>query len=127
MTGIDIYFALFQYRCLLTSFFYMNVCNGLLSERTAKKQPSTVKSTDVSLIRRHAIKANGEIEVQLHSFLLSVDCVSNVTAHAQKPDFVFRRTGRVHLNRQGSQFSRIQAAEVCASAVMLDTPCSEVV
>jgi hypothetical protein len=35
-------------------------------------QPSTVKSTDVSLIRRHAIKANGEFEVQLHSFLLSV-------------------------------------------------------
>ena len=49
-------------------------------------------------------------------------------AHAQKPDFVFRRNGRVHLNRQGSQFSRLLAAEVCASAVvMLDTPCSEVV
>ena len=52
-------------------------------------------------------------------------------AHAQKPDFVFRRNGRVHLNRRGSQFSRVLAAEVCASAVvmvvMLDTPCSEVV
>ena len=92
--------------------------------------------------------------------------------HAQKPDFVFRRNGRVHLNRQGGavqstagsrgvrisgsnagytmfrgsvkgtgyplhlnrrerggrQFSRLLAAEVCASAVvMLDTPCSEVV
>jgi hypothetical protein len=31
-----------------------------------------------------------------------VDCVSNVTAHAQKPDFVFRRNGRVHLNRRGA-------------------------
>ena len=42
--------------------------------------------------------------------------------------FVFRRKGRVHLNRQGRQFSRLLAAEVCASAVvMLDTPCSEVV
>jgi hypothetical protein len=52
-------------------------------------------------------------------------------AHAQKPDFVFRRKGRVHLNRQGRQFSRLLAAELCASAVvmviMLDTPCSEVV
>ena len=49
-------------------------------------------------------------------------------AHAQKPDFVFRRKGRVHLNRRGRQFSRLLAAEVCASAeVMLDTPCSEVV
>ena len=36
--------------------------------------------------------------------------------------------GRVHLNWRGRQFSRILAAEVCASAVvMLDTPCSEVV
>ena len=58
----------------------------------------------------------------------SVDCVWNVMAHAQKPDFVFRRNGRVNLNRRGRQFSRLLAAEVCASAVvMLDTPCSEVV
>jgi len=57
-----------------------------------------------------------------------VDCVSNMTAHAQKPDFVFRRNGRVHLNRQGRQFSRLLAAEFCSSAVvMLDTPRSEVV
>jgi len=49
-------------------------------------------------------------------------------AHAQKPDFFFRRNGRVHLNRRGLQFSRLLAAEVCASAVvMLDTPRSELV
>ena len=49
-------------------------------------------------------------------------------AHAQKPDFVFRRNGRVHLNLRGRQFSRLLAAEVCASAVvMLDAPRSEVV
>jgi hypothetical protein len=60
-------------------------------------------------------------------FLL-VDCVWNVMAHAQKPDFVFRRIGRVHLNRRGRQFSRLLAAELCASAVVMqDTPCSEVV
>ena len=47
-------------------------------------------------------------------------------AHAQKPDIVFRRNGRVHLNRRGRQFSRLLAAEVCASAVvMLDKPRSE--
>ena len=57
-----------------------------------------------------------------------VDCVWNVMAHMQKPDFVFQRNGRVHLNQQRCQFSRLLAAEVCASAVvMLDTPCSEVV
>jgi len=52
----------------------------------------------------------------------------NVMAHAQKPDFIFRRNGRVHLNRRGRQFSRLLAAEMCVSAVViLDTPCSEVV
>jgi hypothetical protein len=39
-------------------------------------------------------------------------------------NFVFRRNGRVHLNRRGRQFSRLLAAEVCSSAVV---PCSEVV
>jgi hypothetical protein len=49
-------------------------------------------------------------------------------AQAQKPYFVFRRNGRVHLNRRGRQFSRLLTAMVCASAlVMLDTPRTEVV
>jgi hypothetical protein len=57
-----------------------------------------------------------------------VDCVWNVMTRAQKLDFVFRRNGRVHLDRQGRQFSRLLAAQVCVSAlVMLDAPCSEVV
>jgi len=30
------------------------------------------------------------------------DCVWNVMEHEQKPDFVFRRNGRVHLNRWGA-------------------------
>ena len=54
------------------------------------------------------------------------NCVWNVMAHAQKPDFVFRRNGRAHLNRRGRQLSRLLAAEVWPSAVvMLDTPCSD--
>ena len=40
-------------------------------------------------------------------------------AHAQKPDGVFRGNGRVHLNRWGHQFSRLLAAEVCASAFIV--------
>ena len=57
-----------------------------------------------------------------------VEASWNVMAHAQKPDLFFRRNERVHLNRRGRQFSRLLAAEVCASTgVMLDTPCSEVV
>ena len=58
-----------------------------------------------------------------------VEHVWNMMAHAQKPDLVFQRNGRVHLNRWGDHFSQLLAAEVCASAVvmvvMLDTPCSE--
>jgi hypothetical protein len=54
-----------------------------------------------------------------------VDCVRKVMAHSQKQEFVFRRNRRVYLNRQGHQFSRLLAAEVCASeVVMLDTRCS---
>ena len=57
-----------------------------------------------------------------------IDASWNVMAHAQKPDFVFCRSGRVHLNRRGRQFSPILAAGVCVSEiVMLDTLCSKVV
>ena len=58
-----------------------------------------------------------------------VEASWNVMAHTQKPDFVFRakRTSPFK-SAGGRQFSRLLAAEVCASAVvMLDTPCSEVV
>ena len=49
-------------------------------------------------------------------------------AHAQKPEFLFLRNGRVHLNRRRRQFIRLLEADLCASAVvMLDTTCSEVV
>ena len=36
--------------------------------------------------------------------------------HAQKPDLVYQRNGRVHLNRWGSQFSRLLAVQECGSA-----------
>jgi hypothetical protein len=67
--------------------------------------------------------------VRLDFISCVVETSWNVMAHAQNPDFVFRRKGRVHLNRRrGLQFSRKLAAEMCASGVvMLDTPCSEVV
>jgi len=57
-----------------------------------------------------------------------VEWKRNVMAHAQKPDLVFQRNGRVHLYRRGCQFSRLLAAEMCASVVvMLDRPCSDTV
>jgi hypothetical protein len=48
-----------------------------------------------------------------------VEASWNVMAHAQKADFVFRRNGRVHLNRRGRQFSRLLAAELCTSALIV--------
>jgi hypothetical protein len=75
--------------------------------------------------KHESFRVEGTIRHRVDTLL---DRVWNVMAHAQKPDFVFRRNGRVHLNRGGGQFSRLLAAEVCASAVvMLHTPCSEVV
>ena len=60
--------------------------------------------------------------------MCKIECVWNMMAHAQKPDFVFHQNGQVHLNRRGHQFSQLLAAEVCASAlVMLHTQHSEVV
>ena len=59
---------------------------------------------------------------------LVVDCIWNMMSHTQKPYFVFRQNGWVHLNRRGRQFSRLLAAEVCTSAlVMLHAARSEVV
>jgi len=59
---------------------------------------------------------------------LTVDCVWNVMAHAQKPDFVFRPNGRVHLNRPGGggggQFSRLLAGELCTSASRVCNACA---
>ena len=48
-----------------------------------------------------------------------VELVRNRIAHAQKPDFFIRLNGLVHLNRRESQFSRMLAAEVCTSAVVM--------
>ena len=50
-------------------------------------------------------------------------------AHAQKSDFFLRpKRSSPFKSAGGRQFSRLLAAEVCASAVvMLDTPCSEIV
>ena len=47
-----------------------------------------------------------------------VEASWNVMAKAQKPEFVFQRNGRIHLNQRGRQFSRLLAAEVCASAAV---------
>ena len=57
--------------------------------------------------------------ILLKSAFDAVTCVQhvwNVMAHPQKPDLVFQRNGRVHLNWEGSQFSRLLAVEECGTA-----------
>ena len=75
-------------------------------------------------LKEQRTKANPESNVAG----IFVEWKQNVVVHAQKPDLVFQRNGRVHFYRRGCQFSRLLAAEVCASAVvMLDRPCSDAV
>ena len=52
----------------------------------------------------------------LHRASVPVECKRNVMAHAQKPDSVFQRNGRVHLYGRGCQFSRVLAFLECGSA-----------
>jgi hypothetical protein len=88
--------------------------------------PCTVTTINKSQAKRITLSDKYRSPLPFGSSIVEASC--NVMAHAQKPHFVFRRNGRVNLNRRGRQFSRLLAAEVCASAVvMLDTPCSEVV
>ena len=101
---------------------YWSIC---VSEGNVLKKLYTIKTCKVNF-KNYLSEICNFVWIVL--LLLLVDWVWNVMAHAQKPDFVFRQNWRIHLNRQGRQFSRLLAAEVCASAVvMLDTPCSEVV
>jgi len=48
------------------------------------------------------------IQRQVYIKQLLLDCVWNVMAHAQKPDFVFQRIGRVHLNRRGRHYWQLR-------------------
>jgi len=85
------------------------------------------KPTKGRYLSFHHLVHMGCTRLPIRCVYAMVDCVWNVMANAQEQDFVFRRNWRVHLNRLGRQFSRLLAAEVCASSVvMLDTPCSEV-
>jgi len=101
-----------------------NVCTSSKLISRVWLNVCTHARTQLTRCRRR--KASSPKSAVSHFYL--VDCVWNVMAHAQKPDFVFRRNGRFHLNRRGRQFNQLLAVGVCASGVaMLDTPCSEIV
>jgi hypothetical protein len=70
---------------------------------TAQESPGTFWSRSTMISRYHASSDEcnwRSPQWRNHTFL--VQCVWNVMAHAQKPECVFRRKGRVHLNRRGA-------------------------
>jgi hypothetical protein len=121
-----------------TKFYY---CGNLNIFKFSKfllhrKNAVSIAKTNLLTMRKvttavHCDHQTEYIKSSFGIFTWLLDCFRNVIAHAQNPDFVFRRNGRVHLNGLGRQFSRLLAANVCTSAVamivILDTPRSEVV
>ena len=108
------------------SFYHNAIC---MSCKTAVSNSAVAK--DLSFLR---LLSAGEYLPTFRRIVLpstSAEHVWNVMAHAQKPDLVFQRNGRVHLNWPSGQFSRLLAAEVWASAVVMvvmpHTSCSGVV
>ena len=55
---------------------------------------------------RYSVRTYNSAHASVQAWILlrvqQIHCVRNAMAHAQKPDFVFRRNGRVHLNRRGA-------------------------
>ena len=80
-----------------------NIC--LILCTTLLKSCKTYTVSSKFLYVPHTWHCNGTFRWRYNhvSTILSIlDCVWNVMAHAQKPDFVFRRKGLVHLNRRGA-------------------------
>jgi len=62
-----------------------------------------VNVTDQTSNPPQSLKTVAEARLQTAGSIQQfVHCVCNVMAHAQKPDFVFRHNGLVHLNRRGA-------------------------
>jgi hypothetical protein len=112
-----------MYFCIIIKVVFLRTGAGIARSVLRLATGSTIWESNLA-----GVRFKGPFLGPTHPPIQCVDCVWNVMAHAQKPDFVFRRNGRVHLNRRGRQFWGLLAAEVCVSTVvMLDTPCSEVV
>ena len=76
----------------------------MLAKTCEHREQSKVMQLDISTAPREAQNlVLVAVEHRFYCFIITlVDCVLNVMAYAQKPDFVFRRNGRVHLNRRGA-------------------------
>ena len=87
--------VIYQNTCIFILFFCLTVC---IASRWAAKffRPTLWRTCTLFAL-------NVRVADAAHRWV--GHCVGanwNVLAHAQKPDLVFRRNGRVHLNRQGT-------------------------
>jgi hypothetical protein len=105
---------------ILRSITFFPPENSAEYETIRNKYCNIRKATDDNITRRVRIACWIPKATDTHSEHV-IDCVWNVMAHEQKLDFVFRRKGRVHLNRRGRQFSRLLAGELCTSACRVCT------
>ena len=74
---------------------------------------SVRRSTCFTRVFRPFIRSS-KLHIPRQAFVrpIMLEASWNAMAHAQKPDFVFRRNGGVHLIQRGLQFSRLLAAEM---------------
>ena len=85
-------------------------CNGgasalLLALSTIVREWINMMSFKVNCVLTAVISLTSAcnfVQMVLSYSATCVDCVWNLMAHVQKPDFVFLRNGRVHLNWQGA-------------------------
>ena len=76
------------------------------AERVGAKRNKCVMldcKLETKIIWRHGHRYKDNINMDpVNGIGKVIEASWNVMAHAQKPDFVFRRNGRVHLNRRGA-------------------------
>ena len=97
ISAMEVYCKFFMYSQFIIIFrsphIFQNSRSHALNSRRQKGDKS-IQNSAVTL----TVTATWRF---LHGAPAVVDTSWNVMAHAQKPDFVFRRNGRVHLNQKG--------------------------
>jgi hypothetical protein len=114
-----------------------HTCTHTHTHTHTRSRPHTHTHTQKGILRYLSLAVSARKIFYLLSLLRNVSYLSRNTVsrgqmkcEGRSPETRFRLSAKrtSPLNRLGRQFSRLLAAELCASAVvMLDTPCSEVV
>jgi len=93
--------------------YFMRLCTNVAPAKLATSHPVEQYIPLWTTIYTECLRTVLALMRCLDPVTAVVEATLNVMTHAQKPDFVFQRNRRVHLNQWGRQFSRLLAAEVC--------------